>query len=78
MRANNGYRYSFDSLLYRLQSDIGYGKLRVILECMNELGLIRINEGMYDFEITMCEVGAKVDLNTSVIITKLKEVSLDE
>lgn len=78
LRANSGYHYSFDSLLYRINSDIGYGKLRVILECMNELRLIEIDEGMYDFEIKMCEVGAKVDLDTSVIITKLREVSLDE
>lgn len=78
LRANGGYRYSFDSLLYRIGSDIGYGKLRVILECMNELRLIEIDEGLYDFEIKMCEVGAKVDLDTSVIITKLREVSLDE
>ena len=78
LRANGGYRYPFDSLLYRIDSDIGYGKLRVILECMNELRLIEIDEGMYDFTIKMCEVGAKVDLDTSVIITKLREVSLDE
>lgn len=78
LRANNGYRYSFDSLIHRLSSGIGCGKLRVILECMNELGLIEIEEGMFDFEIRMCEVGAKVDLNTSVIITKLREVSLGE
>ena len=78
LRSNGGYRYSFDSLLCRLGSDIGYGKLRVILECMNELQLIGIDEGMYDFEVKMCEVGAKVDLDTSVIITKLREVSLDE
>ena len=78
LRANGGYHYSFDSLLYRINSDISYGKLRVILECMNELRLIEIDEGMYDFEIKMCEVGAKVDLDTSVIITKLREVSLDE
>lgn len=78
LRANNGFRYSFDALMYRLKASIGYGKLRVILECMNELGLIRIFEGMYDFEIKMCEVGGKVDLNTSVIIKKLREVSADE
>lgn len=77
LRANGGYRFSFDSLLYRIGSDIGYGKLRVILECMNELRLIEIDEGLYDFEIKMCEVGAKVDLDTSQIITKLREVSLD-
>ena len=78
LRANKGYHYPFDSLLYRLSSSVNYGKLRVILECMNELGLIYINEGMYEFNIKMCQVDKKVDLNTSVIITKLREVSLDE
>lgn len=71
----DGYHYSFDSLLYRLPGQISYGKLRVILECMNELGLIAINEGLYDFEIEMLRVERKVDLNASVIITKLREVS---
>lgn len=69
-----GYHYSFDSLLYRLPADISYGKLRVILECMNELGLIAIDEGLVDFEINMRQVSGKVDLNASVIITKLREV----
>ena len=71
----DGYHYSFDSLLYRLPGEIGCGKLRVILECMNELGLIAINEGLYDFEIEMLHVEKKVDLNASVIITKLREAS---
>jgi len=78
LRANGGYKYSFDTLLYRLRSDVGSGKLRVILEAMNELGLIRIFEGMYDFEIKMCEVEGKVDLTASVIINKLREVCADE
>ena len=69
-----GYHYSFDSLLYRLPGHISCGKLRVILECMNELGLISINEGLIDFEVGMREVEGKVDLDSSVIITKLKEV----
>jgi single-stranded-DNA-specific exonuclease len=74
LRANNGYRYPFDTLLPRLSAPISYGKLRVILECMNELGLIRIDEGMYDSEIRMCEVHGKVSLTDSLIIKKLQEV----
>ncbi|MBQ6498363.1 MAG: single-stranded-DNA-specific exonuclease RecJ, partial [Ruminococcus sp.] len=74
LRAENGFNYPFDALLYRI-GGIGYGKLRVILESMNELGLISISEGMYDFKIGMREVGAKVDLGSSLIIKKLKEVS---
>lgn len=78
LRANGGYRHPFDTLLYRLGAPVGCGKLRVILECMNELGLIRIDEGMFAFEIRMCEVGGKVDLNTSLIIQRLREVSFSE
>lgn len=74
LRAENGFNYPFDALLYRI-GGIGCGKLRVILESMNELGLISISEGMYDFKIGMREVGAKVDLGSSLIIKKLKEVS---
>ena len=74
LRANGGYRHPFDALLCRLRSGMSYGKLRVILECMNELGLIRINEGMYDSEIQMLEVGGKVSLDDSLIIQKLREV----
>ncbi len=78
LRENGGYRYSLDTLLYRLGCDIRYGKLRVILECMNELGLIQIFEGMTDCCIRMCEVAGKVDLEKSLIIQKLREVSLYE
>ena len=75
LRSNDGYRYPFDTLLYRLQAPIGYGKLRVILECMNELGLICIDEGLYESRIRMCEVQGKVVLTDSLIIQKLQEVS---
>ncbi len=75
IRSTGGYRYSLDTLLYRLDCDISYGKLRVILECMNELGLIRIFEGMYTTEIKLCQVEGKVNLNDSLIIQKLREVS---
>lgn len=75
LRANGGYRRHIDTLLYRLQAGISYGKLRVILECMNELGLIRIFEGLYDCEIQLCEVRGKVSLTDSLIIRKLQEVA---
>ena len=75
LRANGGYHYPFDTLLGRLGVPMSYGRLRVILESMNELGLILINEGMYESEIQMREVGGKVSLDDSLIIKKLKEVS---
>ncbi|MBQ3417850.1 MAG: single-stranded-DNA-specific exonuclease RecJ [Ruminococcus sp.] len=74
LRARGGYHHSFDTLLYRMNCDISYGKLRVILECMNELGLVRIFEGLYDAKIELLEVEGKVNLEDSYIITKLREV----
>ncbi len=76
IRSNGGFKRSVDTLLYRLSCDtLSYGKLRVILECMNELSLIRIYEGMYSTDIRLCEVEGKVNLEDSLIITKLREVS---
>ncbi len=76
LRANNGFDYSVDTLLYRLDNPIiSYGKLRVILECMNELSLIEIYEGMTSTKIKLNEVEGKVNLEDSIIISKLKEVS---
>lgn len=76
LRAHDGYTHSVDDLLFRLKSDtLSYGRLRVILECMNELSLIEIYEGMYNTAITLCEVEGKVNLENSLIISKLKELS---
>lgn len=75
LRSNGGYHFSFDTLLYRMNASISYGKLRVILECMNELGLVRIFEGLYDASVELLEVEGKVNLEDSYIIQKLKEGS---
>lgn len=73
LRANDGYNNSVESLLYRLESNLSFGKLRVILEAMNELSLIRIFEGLHKNKIELCKVEGKVNLDDSVIINKLKE-----
>lgn len=76
LRANNGFEHNIETLLYRLNNkDLPFSRLRVILECMNELGLIEIYEGMNSTVIRLCEVEGKVNLDDSLIITKLKEVS---
>lgn len=78
LKANGGYKYSVDNMLYRLNSStLSYGRLRVILECMNELSLIEIYEGMNTTKIKIREVEKKVNLDDSLIISKLKEMSMD-
>ncbi|MBQ8057212.1 MAG: single-stranded-DNA-specific exonuclease RecJ [Ruminococcus sp.] len=78
IRSNKGFNHSVETLHYRLKSKaLTYGKLRVILECMNELSLIEIYEGMNSTVIKLCEIEGKVNLFDSLIISKLKEVSTD-
>ncbi len=72
-RGNNG-TLSLDVIAYRLGGSVSYGKLKVILEAMNELGIIAIYEDMYKTEIKLPEVSGKVNLEDSVIVKKLKEV----
>ena len=75
LRANGGYSFSFDTLVYKLGSKLSLGKIRVALEAMNELGLITISEGMNISKITVNQVSAKVNLEAAAIIKRLTEVT---
>ena len=76
LRKNNGYNYPFVTLMHRLDNKLTYGKIRVILEALNELGLIKINEGVKESEIRVIPNPQKVNLESAEIIRKLKEMSL--
>lgn len=65
-------------IVHKLNNSISYGKLKVILEAMNELKLIALYEDMYKTEIKMLEVNSKVNLGDASIIKALKEVYADE
>ena len=75
LREHNGYRHAAETLVSRLQNRISYGRIRVALEAMNELGLIRIEEGLKSARILLNPVSGKVDLETATIIKKLREVT---
>ena len=62
--------------MHRLDNKLTYGKIRVILEALNELGLIKINEGVKESEIRVIPNPQKVNLESAEIIRKLKEMSL--
>ena len=74
LKQNSCINYRIDVMAYRLNNKLSYGKIKVILEAMNELGLIAIYEDMKKFEIKMCSVTNKVNLEDSLIIKRLKEV----
>lgn len=64
---------SLDALSYRLGS-MPCGKLRVCLDAMAELSLISLCEGARTLKITVSDVKEKVDLESALIIKKLREV----
>jgi single-stranded-DNA-specific exonuclease len=68
---------SLDIIVHKLSGRVSYGKLKVILEAMNELGLIAIYEDMYKLQIKILEVNSKVNLEEASIIKALKEVYRD-
>ena len=75
---NNPERISLDVLTHNLGKNITYGKLRVILEAMNDLGLIAFYEDMKKCSVKMLNVNHKVNLDDAEIIKNLKEVYRNE
>ena len=75
LRASRGYSFPTETLVHKLDNKLSFGKIRVILEAMSELGLIEICEGLKDNHIKMLEIEGKVQLETAGIIKRLKEVS---
>ncbi|MCH5304551.1 MAG: single-stranded-DNA-specific exonuclease RecJ, partial [Ruminococcus sp.] len=69
---------SLDVIVHGLSNKVSYGKLKVILEAMNELKLIALYEDMYKIEIKMLDVASKVNLEDASIIKSLKEVYRNE
>ena len=75
LRERQGYSRPVETLVSRLNNRLSYGKIRVALEAMNELGLIRIHEGLKTCRITLNSVAGKVNLENASIIKKLREVT---
>lgn len=73
IRNTNGLNYKVENLCNRLAHKISYGKIKVILEAMNELGLIEIYEGLKTTEIKYIQTTNKVNILSSQIIRSLRE-----
>ncbi len=74
----NLYNINPEVIVHNLSPKITYGKLKVILEAMNELSIIALYEDMYKIQIKIPEVSAKVNLEDASIIKSLKEVYRNE
>jgi single-stranded-DNA-specific exonuclease len=78
LKQNSGLYCPIEILAHRLNDKLSYGKIKVIFEAMNELGLVAIYEDMKKFEVKLMEVSGKVDLESSTIIKQLKVVYQNE
>ena len=67
IKKNQGWQYSLDVLCTRLNG-MPYAKLGVILDAMEELGLISRRSG----NIELCDVQQKVDLMASQVLCSIK------
>lgn len=74
IRNSGGFNFKIENLCNRLENKISLGKIKVILEAMNELGLIEIYEGIKETKIKYIKTTEKVDLQSSQIIKSLREV----
>lgn len=74
LRQNNNLYCPIEIIAYRLNNALSYGKIKVILEAMNELKLIAIYEDMNKQELKLLSVNGKVNLEDATIIKKLREV----
>lgn len=74
LRAHQGWRFGLDVLYSRLRnSRIGYGKLAMILDIMEELKLISLNRNGEQYHVDLCPVQGKVNLEDSRLLKQLNE-----
>jgi len=70
LKSTNGYNSDIDSLYIKvMQYDINYCKMRIILDILDELGLINLSPLLTSISIN--EVLQKVDLNQSSLLQRL-------
>lgn len=74
LKANNGFNFSIDILVCRVENKVSYGKVQVILKAMCELGLIELKRKDQNIKVTLKECSNKVELENAQIIKRLKEV----
>ena len=73
LRHNSGFKGTIDILQYRIgDTQINFGKMAVILDIMNECGLINLLIDGDDYAVNLKDVTGKVDLESSSLLKRLK------
>lgn len=73
LKSCSKYEFPCDTLVHKLDNRLSFGKIKVILKAMSELGLISYSEGISTGLIAVNDVSGKVSLESSPIIKKLNE-----
>ena len=69
----NALSACIESLCYRLNNKLSYGKIQVILKVMAQLKLIDMTENMKTLGVTLLNVSNKVDIESAPLLQQLKE-----
>ena len=73
LRSQGEFHHKPEHMVHVFGNRISYGKIRVILEAMKQLGLIEFAEGIKSSRISLLSVSGRVDLETADIIRKIRE-----
>ena len=71
-REQKGWNYGLDVLYFRLEQKIPFAALCLILDVMEELGLVTLQTSGSLYQIHLREIAGKVNLDDSVLLQKIR------
>ena len=72
LREQKGWNYGLDVLYFRLEQKIPFAALCLILDVMEELGLVTLQTSGSLYQIHLREIAGKVNLDDSVLLQKIR------
>lgn len=73
IRSVREYNHKPEHMVHIFNNRIPYGKIKVILYALRELGLIAYTEGLKQSRVCLRNTGGRVDLESARIIRKIRE-----
>ena len=78
IRTAGGFYYTPDLLYFRLKESVSYVKMRLALDVLGELGIVSVTESGDRFSVILSEQNARVNLDDSELLTRLRRTGGDE
>lgn len=72
LKNNGGYNFPLETIVHKLDNKLTFGKIKVITQAMNELGLINIFDVIKSTKIELNKVDGRVSIESAKIIQKLR------